>query len=40
MGLMMLALAPGQEFSIKATGEKEGEAIDALARLVADDFAI
>ncbi|WP_198014372.1 HPr family phosphocarrier protein [Leptospira fainei] len=40
MGLMMLALAPGQEFSIKATGEMEGEAIDALSRLVVDDFAI
>lgn len=40
MGLMMLALAPGQEFSIKTDGAQEEEAADALAKLVEGDFAI
>ncbi|PJZ69533.1 phosphocarrier protein HPr [Leptospira perolatii] len=39
MGLMMLALAPGQEFVIKASGEREDEALSALTRLVQSDFA-
>ena len=38
MGLMMLALAPGAEFSIKAEGDKEDEALQTLAKLVANDF--
>ncbi len=40
MGLMMLALAPGAEFSIKTEGAQEEEAADALAKLVEGDFAI
>lgn len=40
MGLMMLALGPGAEFSIIAEGEKEEEAISVLADLVSSDFNI
>lgn len=40
MGLMMLALAPGQEFTIKTLGDQEEEAGSALAKLVESDFAI
>ncbi len=38
MGLMMLALAPGTEFSIITEGEKEEEALSALSDLVQKDF--
>ncbi|MDV6236976.1 HPr family phosphocarrier protein [Leptospira ellisii] len=38
MGLMMLALAPGNEFRIQASGEKEDEALDALTNIVNNDF--
>ena len=38
MGLMMLALSPGAEFTILADGEKEDEAINALKNLVENDF--
>ncbi|MBE7411307.1 MAG: HPr family phosphocarrier protein [Leptospiraceae bacterium] len=39
MGLMMLALYPGAEFEICATGEKEEEAIEALNKLIQSDFS-
>lgn len=39
MGLMMLALGPGAEFSIIAEGDKEEEAIQTLETLVKSDFA-
>lgn len=38
MGLMMLALAPGNEFKILAKGEKEDEALEALTNIVNNDF--
>lgn len=38
MGLMMLALAPGNEFRIQASGEKEDEALEALTNIVNNDF--
>lgn len=34
MGLMMLALAPGEEIEIIANGEKESEAVDAIKELI------
>ncbi len=40
MGLMMLALAPGQEFMIKTDGDQEMEAAAALSKLVEGDFVI
>ncbi|MCB1176711.1 MAG: HPr family phosphocarrier protein [Leptospiraceae bacterium] len=40
MGLMMLALSPGSEFSIIVDGEEENEAIEALSRLVEKDFIL
>lgn len=38
MGVMMLAAAQGSEITIEAEGEDAGEALDALAELVADRF--
>ncbi len=38
MGLMMLALGPGTEFSVKADGKREDEAILALESLVSRNF--
>lgn len=38
MGLMMLALAPGNEFTIQVRGDKEDEALEALTNLVKNDF--
>ena len=38
MGLMMLALSPGAEFTILTDGEKEDEALDLLSSLVENDF--
>jgi phosphocarrier protein len=38
MGLMMLAAAPGCCIEIEAEGEQAGEAVDALAELVAARF--
>ena len=38
MGLMMLAAAPGCCIEIVAEGEQAGEAVDALAELVAARF--
>ncbi|AYV54381.1 HPr family phosphocarrier protein [Leptospira kmetyi] len=38
MGLMMLALAPGNEFKIQVAGEKEDEALEALSNIVNNDF--
>ena len=38
MGVMMLAAAQGSEITIEAEGEDAGEALDALADLVADRF--
>ncbi|AOP34122.1 phosphocarrier protein HPr [Leptospira tipperaryensis] len=38
MGLMMLALAPGNEFTIQVRGDKEEEALEALTNLVKNDF--
>lgn len=40
MGLMMLALGPGAEFTIITEGEKEEEAISVLTDLVNSDFAL
>ncbi len=34
MGLMMLALAPGEEIEIQANGDKEQEAIEAITELI------
>ncbi|MDX1958284.1 MAG: HPr family phosphocarrier protein [Leptospiraceae bacterium] len=38
MGLMMLALSPGSEFSIIADGEREEEAVNSLKALIENDF--
>lgn len=38
MGLMMLALSPGDEFTIIADGKQETEAIDAIESLVLSNF--
>lgn len=38
LGLMMLALGPGAEFSIEAEGAKEDEAIIRLQELVENNF--
>ena len=38
MGLMMLALSAEVEFTIIANGEKEDEAIEALEKLILNDF--
>ena len=39
MGLMMLALYPGAEFEIHASGEKEDDALIALNDLIQRDFS-
>ncbi len=38
MGLMMLALYPGAEFEIRASGAEEEEALEALDKLIKSDF--
>lgn len=38
MGVMMLAAEPGSSLQIRAQGPDEAEALEALARLVADKF--
>jgi len=38
MGLMMLAASPGSDIELAATGIDAGDAIDALAKLIADKF--
>jgi phosphocarrier protein HPr len=38
MGLMMLAAGPGCDIEIEATGPEAGQAVDALAQLVAGKF--
>lgn len=38
MGLMMLAAAPGTTIQVQARGAEAGEAIDAIAALVANRF--
>jgi phosphocarrier protein HPr len=38
MGLMMLAAGPGSSIRVKAEGPQAGEAVSALAELVADRF--
>jgi phosphocarrier protein len=38
MGLMMLALSSGVEFTIETSGKEEDEAIDALVKLIENDF--
>jgi len=38
MGVMMLAAEPGSSLVIKADGPDEQEALEALAKLVADKF--
>jgi phosphocarrier protein len=38
MGVMMLAAEPGSSLVIRADGPDEDEALEALARLVADKF--
>ncbi|NCN09195.1 MAG: HPr family phosphocarrier protein [Leptospira sp.] len=40
LGLMMLALGPGAEFTIIAEGDKEEEAIEKLAELVETNFVV
>ena len=40
MGIMMLALGAGAIFKVKAEGEKEEEAIQALQNLVESDFKL
>jgi phosphocarrier protein HPr len=40
MGLMMLALSPGDDFEIIADGEKEDDAIEELSKLVNNNFKI
>ena len=40
MGLMSLGLAKGAEITIIARGEDEAQAVDALAQLVANKFAV
>jgi phosphotransferase system HPr (HPr) family protein len=39
MGLMMLALTRGSRITVIAEGEKEGEAVEALCKLVENNFA-
>ena len=38
MGVMMLAAGIGSEVSIEAVGERDKEALDALAALITDKF--
>lgn len=38
MGLMMLAASPGTQLELRASGPQAGEALDALARLIAEKF--
>ena len=38
MGLMVLAAAPGCEIEMRGSGPQAEEAVEALARLVADKF--
>lgn len=38
MGVMMLAAEPGSSLHLRAQGPDEDEALEALARLVADKF--
>jgi len=38
MGLMMLAASPGTSIRLSATGPEAADALNALARLVADRF--
>ncbi|MCB1156719.1 MAG: HPr family phosphocarrier protein [Leptospiraceae bacterium] len=38
MGLMMLAIAPGDKFTITTEGEKEEEAMDALKEMIEKNF--
>ena len=38
MGVMMLAAEPGSSLLLRASGPDEAEAVEALARLVADKF--
>ncbi|WP_411822717.1 HPr family phosphocarrier protein [Leptospira sp. 'Mane'] len=40
MGLMMLALGAGVEFSVKADGNREEEALSALEKLVKNNFEL
>jgi len=40
MGLMMLALGAGVEFSVKADGKREEEALETLERLVKSNFEV
>lgn len=39
MGLMSLGLEKGAQITIVATGEDEAQAVDAIAKLVADKFS-
>ncbi len=38
MGLMMLAASPGCKIAVAAEGNQAGEALDALAELIANKF--
>lgn len=38
MGLMMLAAAPGTQIGVSATGKQAGEAVEAIAALIAAGF--
>jgi len=38
MGLMMLAATPGTMLRLTASGQQAAEVLDALARLIADNF--
>lgn len=40
LGLMMLALGPGAEFTIEANGEQENEALEELKKLVENNFSV
>ncbi|TGN18519.1 HPr family phosphocarrier protein [Leptospira idonii] len=40
MGLMMLALGAGIEFSVRAEGKKEDEALAALENLIKNNFEL
>ncbi|BDA78931.1 phosphocarrier protein HPr [Leptospira kobayashii] len=40
MGLMMLALGAGVEFSVKADGNREDEALSAIEKLVKNNFEL
>ncbi|WCL47912.1 HPr family phosphocarrier protein [Leptospira sp. GIMC2001] len=40
LGLMMLALGPGAEFTVIAEGEKEEEALEKLKDLVINNFQV